>query len=407
MKPARNFDFVIVGAGILGLTAAFELKERLPESRILILEKEEKPGLHASGRNSGVLHSGIYYSTDTLKSRICAAGARLMRAFSAEYGIACEPCGKVIIATCENDLAGIERMMQNARQNQIRAELLEEKEVRQIEPHARPYRYGIYTPDTARIDSHQVIEKLVALLAGKGVQFEYGAEARAIRPSFKEVQTSKEQFGFGYLVNCAGAHADKIAKTFGLAQDLALLPFKGIYYKLREERKHLVRGNIYPVPDLAMPFLGIHLSRVISGDVYVGPTAVPAMGRENYGILEGIDWQESFGILGRLLQMYGADRHSFRRLVHREILHYLKPYFLAAARRLVPELEAEDLEPSDKVGIRPQLIRKKDKKMEMDFVIEQTKDSLHVLNAISPAFTSSFAFAELIADRIQEKRVRE
>ena len=399
-------DFVIAGAGIVGLCAAFEIKGRYPRARILILEKEPAPGLHASGRNSGVLHSGIYYTTDTLKARICSAGAKRMREFAAEYGIACEPRGKVILATCEEDLPAVERLMKNARENQLRAEILSEDGIRNIEPHARPYKTGVYTPDTAVIDSGGVVRKLFEILSGQGVEFCFNREIGAIDPVQKEVSAAGDVFKFGYFINCAGAHADKLAACFGLGKKYALLPFKGLYFKLRAERQFLVKSNIYPVPDLAMPFLGIHLTRVISGEVYLGPTAIPALGRENYGLFEGINLQESFGILGRLLQMYWSDAHSFRNLVHREVLHYLKPYFVAAARRLVPELRAEDLVPSGKVGIRPQLIRLADKKLEMDFVIEQTPDSLHVLNAISPAFTSAFAFAALLADRIEQKEQR-
>ncbi len=398
-----NYDYVIAGAGIVGLTAAFELKKREPGASILVLEKEERPGLHASGRNSGVLHSGIYYATDTLKARICSAGAKKMREFASGHGIACQPCGKVILATCEEDLPALERLMKNAAENHIRAEILDEASIRKIEPHAGPYKTGIYSPDTAVIDSKGVMRKLFEILSGQGVEFAFNREISAIDPVQKEISASGGHFKFGYFINCAGAYADKLAAFFGLGKNYALLPFKGLYFKLREEKQFLVKSNIYPVPDLAMPFLGIHLTRVISGEVYVGPTAIPALGRENYGIFEGIQWQESLGILGRLLQMYWANEHSFRGLVHREVLHYLKPWFVAAARRLVPELQADDLVPSDKVGIRPQLIRLADKKLEMDFVIEQTENSLHVLNAISPAFTSAFAFAGLIADRSQGK----
>lgn len=413
MTSSGSYDFVIAGAGILGLSAALEIKARHPDARILVLEKEPRPGLHASGRNSGVLHSGIYYSTDTLKARICAAGAKQMREFALRHGIACESSGKVILAACEEDLPAVDRLMKNAAENHIRAERLNEEEIRKIEPHARPYQAGVYTPETAVIDSLAVLQKLFESLSGQRVTFQFNREVRKIDPDKKEITVchreecsgeAVSEIAFGYFINCAGAHADKLAACFGLGKNYALLPFKGLYFKLRPERQFLVKANIYPVPNLAMPFLGIHLTHVISGEVYVGPTAIPALGRENYGLFEGINFQESFGILGRLLQMYWADAYSFRNLVHREVLHYLKPYFVAAARRLVPELQAEDLVPSDKVGIRSQLVRLADKKLEMDFVIEQTPDSLHVLNAISPAFTSAFAFAGLIADRIEQKQ---
>ncbi|OGW17156.1 MAG: hypothetical protein A3K09_01700 [Nitrospinae bacterium RIFCSPLOWO2_12_FULL_47_7] len=179
------------------------------------------------------------------------------------------------------------------------------------------------------------------------------------------------------------------------------MPFKGIYFKLRPERAHLVNANIYPVPDINQPFLGVHLTRVASGEVYAGPTAIPALGRENYGILQGAQLGESLRVGFEVTKMYLANHQNFRKLVHTELGKYRKKNFFAAVRKLMPELTCDDLIPSDKVGIRPQLINVREKKLEMDYVIEKSLDSLHVLNAISPAFTSSLAFAEWIVDQSQ------
>ena len=177
------------------------------------------------------------------------------------------------------------------------------------------------------------------------------------------------------------------------------MPFKGIYYKLKSHRKHLVKGNIYPVPDIELPFLGVHLTRVISGDVYVGPTAIPALGRENYGILKGIKLAEGFSIGRNLLTMYKENKENFRKLVHEEIKKYYKPSFVVAARKLCNQIQVSDLESCDKVGIRPQLINTKKRTLEMDYIVEKGSDTLHVLNSISPAFTSSLAFNEWIVDQ--------
>jgi L-2-hydroxyglutarate oxidase LhgO len=394
-----NTDFLIVGAGIVGLSVAWELRKRNPLATITILEKEPEVGLHASGRNSGVLHSGIYYGSDTLKAKVCSAGAKKMQTFADEYGIACKKSGKIIIATSESDLPTIERLLKNATDNGIKAERLNEKEIAEIEPYATPYQAGIYSPDTAVIDSKSVVKKLYSLLKDKGVRFELNSPLLEQNEKGKTVSIPNKTISYGYLYNCAGANADRVAKLFGQGFDYTMVPFKGIYYKLRKERGYLVNGNIYPVPDINLPFLGVHLTRVINGDVYVGPTAIPAFGRENYGILQGMELGEGFKISSELISMYLKNKSNFRLLVHTEIRKYLKPWFLKSAQKLMAELKSEDLIPSNKVGIRPQLVNVKTKSIEMDYIIEQTENSTHILNSISPAFTSSFAFAEWIVDQ--------
>lgn len=394
-------DYLIVGAGIVGLTVARELRKRYPAASIVVLEKERDVGMHASGRNSGVMHSGIYYGSSTLKAKVCSTGAARMRDFAAEHGIAYNRSGKVIIATSEQDLPVVDRLLNNARENGINVGRLDEEGVRRIEPHASPYKAGIYCPDTAVIDSKAVVKKLRELLEQSGVQFKFNSPVTSLDPGSKTVKVPGGSYHYGYLFNCAGASADRVAKLFGLGMDYTLIPFKGIYYKLRSEKRHLVHSNIYPVPDINLPFLGVHLTRVISGDVYVGPTAIPAFGRENYGILKGMEPGESLKIGAELISMYLENQQNFRLLVHTEVRKYLKPYFVDAARQLMKELTADDLVSCDKVGIRPQLVNVKKKSLEMDYIIEQTPTSLHVLNAISPAFTSSLAFAEVLVDRHQ------
>jgi len=392
-------DYLIVGGGIVGLTVARELRKRDPAASIAVLDKEPYLGKHASGRNSGVLHSGIYYDSKTLKAKVCAEGARRMKSFAADHGIQCVVSGKVIVATSPQDLPVIERLLKNAKDNGIRVERLDEDGVRQIEPHAKVFQQGIHCPDTAVIDIKAVLAKLQELLTADRVKFYFNTAVTAIDPKSRNLKTSAGKFRYGYLFNCAGASADRVAKQFGLCQDYTLVPFKGIYYKLRPDRAHLVHANIYPVPDIHQPFLGVHLTRVVNGDVYAGPTAIPALGRENYGLLQGARAGESLQIGFQLAKMYLANRQNFRSLAHVEIGKYRKKNFLAAVRKLMPELSYEDLVSCDKVGIRPQLVNKRENRLEMDYVIEKTSDSLHVLNAISPAFTSSLAFAEWIVDQ--------
>ena len=393
------WDYLVVGGGIIGLTVARELRKRYPAASIAVLEKEAALGKHASGRNSGVLHSGIYYDSSTLKAKVCAEGARRMKAFAAEHGINCQHSGKVIVATSPQDLPVIDRLLKNAQENGIRAERLDEQGIRQIEPHAGVYQQGIHCPDTAVIDSKAVLSKLRELLTAEGVEIFFNAPVTSVEVVARKVITPVGEFSYGYLFNCAGASADKVAKHYGLGLDYALVPFKGIYFKLRPERAYLVHANIYPVPNINQPFLGVHLTRVASGEVYAGPTAIPALGRENYGILQGAQFGESLRVGFEVTKMYLANHQNFRKLVHTELGKYRKKNFFAAVRKLMPELTYDDLVQSDKVGIRPQLINVREKKLEMDYVIEKSPDSLHVLNAISPAFTSSLAFAEWLVDQ--------
>lgn len=393
-----TFDFVVIGAGIVGLTVANELLKRQPAARIAMLEKEAAPGLHASGRNSGVMHCGIYYGSDTLKAKVCATGARRMIEFARGEGIAVNQCGKIILATTDAQLPTVEKLLRNAKENDIPAERVDLRRLREIEPNASEGSAAIYCPTTAVIDGPAVIKRLRGKLELQGVEFMLGCNVKG--PIAKgQLQTSQGTIYYGLLFNCAGAHADTVAKAYGLASDYALVPFKGIYWKLREQSNSLVRANIYPVPDVSLPFLGVHLTRVISGDVYIGPTAIPAFGRENYGMLEGLNLKEAAGIGLQLAGMYLRNENNFRQLAHNEIGKYSKANFLAAARKLVPSLTDEDMVPTPKVGIRPQLINTKTRKLEMDYIIECTDDSVHVLNSISPAFTGSFAFAEMIVGK--------
>lgn len=393
----QSCDFLIIGAGIVGLTVAYELNQRLPAAKIIIIDKEAQAGKHASGRNSGVLHSGIYYSSDTLKAKVCADGARRMIAFAEEHGIAYKKNGKVIVTRSENDQATVEKLLKNAAENGIRSWAIDNQQLRELEPYVAEDTFGIYSPDTAVIDNSIVVQTLTKLLQDKGVEFHWNqAFIKTISPG--TINTTNNRFSFGHLFNCAGAYADKVAKAFDTAHEYALVPFKGIYWKLHDNAKHLVNANIYPVPDINLPFLGVHLTRNIHGDVYVGPTAIPAFGRENYGLVSGIAFKESVEIMTQLARMYAGNNNNFRQLSHAELSKYLKSNFLSAAQKLVPCLKSEDMIPTPKAGIRPQLINISTKKLEMDYILLEKQHSTHILNAISPAFTSAFAFAELIVE---------
>ncbi len=392
MLPERA-GILIVGGGIIGLTLSRELVSA-GRSDIVILEKETELGRHASGRNSGVLHAGIYYAPDSLKARSCLAGNRLMRAYCKERGLTVLETGKVIVARTEAEQPTLEELHRRASANGARVEFVDEKQLADIEPSARTVGRALFSRDTAIVDPKAVLRSLRADLEATGrVRIVTGCQFTGLAaPSV--AQTSLGPIAFGRFVNAAGAYCDRVARTFGLARDLRLIPFKGIYRKLRKGASFPVNGNIYPVPDIRNPFLGVHFTRSVAGDVYLGPTAIPALGRENYGLLAGID----SGAPGILLAdaVLFAVNPAFRSVALTEPRKYLPSYFYRDAARLVRSFDPSLFERADKVGIRPQLVDWRTKQLVMDFRVEVADGSVHVLNPISPAFTSSMDLARAI-----------
>ncbi len=394
-----NYEFIIIGAGIVGLTIARELFLR-GHKDILILEKEVQIGMHTSGKNSGVLHAGIYYSTDSLKAQVCSAGAKLMKEYARQKKINMKETGKVIVAYKESQIPELEKLYNRAVQNNIRVEKIDKKQLAELEPEAFTLDWAISSPDTAVIDSKSVLINLEQDLVGYGVDIKKTEGAKKIDLQKKTVETPNARYSYNYVINCAGLHADTVAHWFGVGTQYRILPFKGLYYKLKKEVASRVRASIYPTPDLGMPFLGVHITKVANDEVYIGPTAIPAFGRENYHGLKGTNLIETPVMFKDLLVMLLQNKDNFRKYVSSELNKYSFNNFYEATKALAPHLKPEDLEKSDKVGIRAQLIDTQKMKLVMDFLVEKGPNSIHVLNAISPAFTSSFAFAKKIADQV-------
>ncbi len=382
---------LIVGAGITGLTIARELVNRGAED-ILILEKEGSLGAHASGRNSGVLHAGIYYTPDTLKARFCVEGNRLMKAFCRERGLSLKETGKVILATSPTQVEVLHELKRRADLSGARTFLIDRQELCEIEPHVVTCDKALFSPDTAVIRPQEVLKALEDELTRSAKTTMFYKTAFKSLLSDRQARTSKGVIRFEKFINAAGSYGDQVAHQFGLAKEYKTLPFKGTYKKLTRNRTFLVRGNVYPVPDLKNPFLGVHLTRSADGEVYVGPTAIPVFSRENYRNFEGWGW-ETFLILFRNAVLL-LKNQAFRRVALTEPRKYLKRFILKEARRLVPELCLHDLVDSDKVGIRPQLVHWPTKTLVTDYVVLHNGDALHILNPVSPAFTSSMAFAK-------------
>ena len=311
----QHFDCIIAGAGIVGLTTAYEILHRAPSARVAVVEKEATTGRHASGRNSGVLHCGLYYGSDTRKAQVCAVGGRAMKDFADAHGIPWQKTGKVLVATDPDQLPAVERLMQNAADNAIRAERIDNRTLLELEPAAPSDAVAaIHCPDTSVIDAKAVLETLRRLLAERGARFYF--QRRVLGPAADgSLQTTSGPIRGGFLFNCCGAYADVLAKACGLAR------------------------------------------------------------------------------------LYLADHDNFRLLARTETRKYSKRFFHQCAKRLFPGLALDDLVPTAKAGIRPQLVNVATKRLEMDYILEGDGKSLHVLNAISPAFTGSFAFARMIVDR--------
>ncbi len=392
MLPDRA-DVVVVGGGIVGLTVARELVAA-GRSDVLVLEKEPALGRHASGRNSGVLHAGVYYAPDSAKARTCLAGNKLMRAYCREKGLPLLEAGKVIVARTEREIPALEELHRRASANGARVRFLDEKELAEVEPEARTAGKALHSLDTAVVDPKAVLASLRADLEASGkVRLALGC--RFVGLAAPEVaRTTAGDVRFGRIVNAAGAHCDEVARAFGVGARYRLVPFKGIYRKLRPGASFGLRGSIYPVPDVRNPFLGVHFTRSVHGEVYVGPTAIPALGRENYGLLAGADG-EAFSILAEDLALFVANPR-FRAVALSEPRKYLPACFNRDAARLVRRYDPSLFEGAEKVGIRPQLVDWRTKELVMDFVVEARDASVHVLNPVSPAFTSSMELARTI-----------
>ncbi len=393
MLPDRT-DVLVVGGGVIGLTIARELL-RAGRGEVVVLEKEPDLGRHASGRNSGVLHAGIYYAPDSAKARTCLAGNRLMRAYCLEQGLPLHEGGKVIVARSEAELPVLEELHRRATANGARVRFVDEKELGDLEPMARTTGKALHSLDTAVVDPKAVLRSLRAGLEAAGARFATGC--RFLRLTSPDVaETTLGRIRFSRVVNAAGAWCDEVARAFGVGAAYRLIPFKGIYRKLRAGASFPVNGNIYPVPDVRNPFLGVHFTRSVHGDVYLGPTAIPALGRENYGLLRGAD-REAFHILASDAALF-VSNPKFRTVALAEPRKYLPAFFHRDAARLVKRYDPDLFVAAEKVGIRPQLVDWRTKELVMDFLVEAKDASVHVLNPVSPAFTSSMELARRVVE---------
>ncbi len=394
-----SFDYIVLGSGIVGLTIAKTLVDKNPKSTILIIEKEVESGLHGSGRNSGVMHSGIYYPSESLKAVVCAEGSAMMTDYCEENGLPVDRMGKVIVPGREEDDPQVDLLYERAKKNGATVSIVDEKQLHEIEPFARTASgRALHSPNTAVVDPKAILKCMIAELKSKRVVFSYSTLCQSVDPAISSLKTNNGRFNYGLLFNATGQYADKMAKMFGAAEDYTSLPFKGLYFKLSEASNIKFNGLIYPVPDLNVPFLGVHSVKTIDGSQYLGPTAMPAFGREHYQGMKGVNLADASQIAYHLVRQYISNNQGFRRFSHEEAFRFLKKNFTKAVQALVPDIKEEHLLTSNKVGIRAQLLNTRTRQLEMDFFVERKDNTIHVLNAVSPAFTSSLKFSQLLVN---------
>ena len=371
------------------MTIAYELLEKYPEAKIAIIDKEEDVAMHASGRNSGVLHAGFYYTADSLKARFTVDGNRLMKQFCSAHNIYINNTKKIVVAKNKEELSGLYELQKRAETNGVEIKIITAKEAKEIEPNIKTYKKALFSPTTASVDPKEVCFKLRDILKTKGVTFYFNM-------SFKDCQIK-----YKYLVNSAGAYADKIAQQFGLAKNYTMLPFKGIYLKYMTNKSD-IKTNIYPVPNLSNPFLGVHYTVTVDNSIKIGPTAIPAFWRENYKGLTNFNLRETMEILYYEAKLFALNAFYFRDLAIREMKNYQQQTFIQNAKDMIQSI-GNDFRPLP-AGIRAQLLNVDTNKLVQDFVIEHTKGSSHILNAVSPAFTCSFAFAKHVVSEIEKNK---
>jgi (S)-2-hydroxyglutarate dehydrogenase len=392
-------DFLILGGGIIGICVARELKRRFPDTDVTLLEKEVACGLHASGRNSGVIHAGFYYSANSLKAKLTRAGNQAMTAYCEAKKIPLNRCGKLVVAKDQNDLPQLDELLRRGQANGVPLESLTEEEARKIEPRVKTHQRAIFSPTTTSADPQRVIEEMTRDAKQEGITIRTGAPY--LRTEKGLVITPQGSFTANHVVNAAGLYADKIALDFGFSERYRILPFKGLYL-YSDEPAGAFRTNIYPVPDLRNPFLGVHFTVKGDGHAKIGPTAIPALWREQYRGFDNFKFGEFVEVLFREAGLMMSSRFDFQKLALEEVRKYSRPHLVALASRLAHGVKPEHYTRWGEPGIRAQLLDIKNRKLEMDFVIEGDEHSTHLLNAISPGWTCSIPFARYAVDQIEK-----
>lgn len=393
----RTADIAVVGSGIVGLAVADAALARWPDCSLVVLDKESALGAHASGRNSGVLHAGFYYTPDSLKARLTRRGNVLLHAFCDEHGIPVRRCGKLVVARRDEELPALDELHARAIANDVPVELVDETQARQLEPLARTAGRALWSPTTSSASPEAVLTALADRIRRRGGRLLLATEVTGAGPG--AITTRDGTWAVGHVVNAAGLQADRVARWFGMCDDYAVLPFKGLYWYGDWPVGRLQR-HVYPVPDPRNPFLGVHLSVTVDGRAKIGPTALPALWRESYGGLNSFDLRDAAEVARLLPRFLTSRHHDVPALLRRDLPHWWRPNLVREAAKLVPSVQPDQFRERGRVGVRAQLFHLATKRLEMDFVVRGDAHSTHVLNAVSPAWTSSLAVAEYIVGTV-------
>jgi L-2-hydroxyglutarate oxidase len=398
MNSDSNFDVLIVGGGIVGLATALQTLTSLPDTRLALLEKEPQIARHQTGHNSGVIHSGLYYKPGSLKARNCVAGAVAMVEFCRKHGIPHDICGKVVVATEESELPGLEELMRRGKANGVPGlAKISVEQLRESEPHCKGIA-ALHVPGTGIVDYSLVARKYGELIQAAGGQILTSCEVRGIRQDSSDVvlETSRGAFKSTRVINCAGLHSDRIMRLAGEKNGLQIVPFRGEYYEIVPERRALVRNLIYPVADPRFPFLGVHFTRRISGGIEAGPNAVLALKREGYrktdfNLKDAVETAAFPGFWRMAAKYWRSGFGEYYRSLN-------KSAFTRALQKLVPEIQSSDLEPAG-AGVRAQALDNSGRLLD-DFAIVRSKQMIHVCNVPSPAATASLVIGKQIAEML-------
>lgn len=402
MIESGDYDYLIIGAGVMGLAVARALRARLPSCKVIIIEKEKQVATHASGRNSGVLHAGFYYTADTAKAKFSIAGNRAWREFCKSRKLPLNESGKLVVPTNEQELEQLYELEKRGKQNGSQVEIISDEQARKIEPNAKYFSKALWSPLTATLDPIVACNALAEELAADGVTFSFsnGYQKRI----GNDVYSEKGRISAGHVINCAGLYADKIAHEFGFGLRYTILPFKGLYLKYTKNSSD-VKTNIYPVPNLKHTFLGVHFTKTVRDQIKIGPTAIPAFWRENYHWNKNFRFDECLQILSLEARLFLSNAFGFRSLAIEEMRKYSKRHLIALSEKLLAGCDPQGFTEFGPPGIRAQLLDKSNLQLVMDFIIEGDAQSTHFLNAISPGFTCSLPFAEHVLEHQVLKQI--
>ncbi|MEC7914309.1 MAG: L-2-hydroxyglutarate oxidase [Chloroflexota bacterium] len=396
----RQYDVVVVGGGIIGLATSMKLTQDFPNLKVAVLEKEKEVAQHQTGHNSGVIHAGIYYAPGSQKANFCSTGGKLLRDFCDEYGIAYDMCGKLIVATDDSEVPQLEELFKRGTENGAQGlRMVNQEEIKDIEPYSAGVK-AILSPNTGIIDYFEVSQAYATRMRENGGDLLTNVEVISIenKDNLVYINTTSGTVVAKYVLNCAGLHADTVARMMGVDVGVKIVPFRGEYFSIIPEKEHMVKGLIYPVPDPSMPFLGVHFTRRINGSVEAGPNAVLAFAREGYKKTD-VNLKDTLGTLS-YSGFWKMSAKYWKVGMHEQYRSLVKGVFVKSLQKLMPEITGDDLgDPG--AGVRAQVIDSNGGLLQ-DFAIEASANAIHVLSAPSPGATSSLTISEYIVDLAQE-----